>query len=173
MSLFEGFNTMRLVRAGPSLRERFERWIAGAHHEAVVVRLRRFRRQLERDAAPETWTALEAPMVLLLADLCNALGLNEGERAGVLGQQGDRALADILESRPALRPQVAVNERQAEALRCVYKHGKINLSMYRAICPLWSDETLRLDLADLVSRGVLAKNGRKRGTHYTLPELTA
>ena len=44
------------------------------------------------------------------------------------------------------------------------------MGIYRQICPYWSDETLRLDLASLVSRGLLAKNGAKRGTHYVLAE---
>jgi hypothetical protein len=174
MSLFEGFGTLRLVKTGPSLWEQLERRVAAVHHKAVTARLRRFRCQLERDATPDPWTELEAPMILLVSDLCAALGLDERERERVLGRKGTRALATILESRPALRPpQVAVNERQNEALRYVHRCGKIDLSAYRAICPLWSDETLRLDLADLVSRGVLARNGRNKGTHYTLPELTA
>jgi hypothetical protein len=31
-----------------------------------------------------------------------------------------------------------------------------------------SDETLRLDLADLVARGLLTKNGHNKGTCYVL-----
>jgi hypothetical protein len=53
MSLFEGFETMRLVKTGPSLRERLERRIAAVHRNAVVARLRHFRQQLERDMEPE------------------------------------------------------------------------------------------------------------------------
>jgi hypothetical protein len=60
--------------------------------------------------------------------------------AKVLGQEGKRALADILEARPVTRFRIPVNERQADALSCVRKHGTINLSTYRAICPYWSDE---------------------------------
>lgn len=171
MSLFEGFGTMRLVKVGPSLRERLERWVAEVHHKGVIARLRHFREQLERDMAPEPWMALEAPMVLLLSDLCDALGLNEGERAGVLGVEGVLALADTLETRirPVPKPWLPMNERQAKALRYVREHGTITMHVYRQICPFWSDETLRLDLASLVRRGLLVKNGRKRGTHYTLP----
>jgi hypothetical protein len=170
MSLFEGFETMRLVRAGPGLRQRVERRIAAVHHKAVIARLRKFREQLERDMAPEPWTALEAPMVLLLSDVCDALGLIEEERAAILGQEGVGALADELETRPRFEAGISINDRQAKALDCVRKHGKINLSAYRAICPFWSDETLRLDLADLVARGLLVKNGAKRGTYYKLAE---
>jgi hypothetical protein len=80
-SLFEGFSTIRLVKVGPNWRERLERRIAVVHHNAVVARLGRFRRRLEHDMEPEPWTALEAPMPLLLFDVCDALRLNEEERA--------------------------------------------------------------------------------------------
>ena len=81
MSLLEGFETMRLVKVGPSLKERLGRWIAKQHHKAVIDRLRSLREGVERDMQPESWTALEAPMVLLLADVCDALSLDEAERA--------------------------------------------------------------------------------------------
>lgn len=171
MSLFEGFSTMRLVRVGPSLRERLERWVAAAHHQTVIARLRRFREELERDMEPEPWTALEAPMVLLVSDLCDALGLSEGERAGVLGVEGVLVLADVLEERvrPIPSPRLPMSERQAKALAYVREHGRLDMSTYRQICPYWSDETLRLDLANLVARRLLIKNGAKRGRYYTPP----
>lgn len=171
MSLLEGFNKMALVKVGPRLRERLERRIAGAHHKAMVGRLRDFRQGLERDMQPEPWTALDAPMVMLLGDVCDALGLNEGERAWVLGCEGALALGDELETRirPIPSPRLPMNERQAKALRYAREHGMVNLSTYREICPYWSDETLRLDLANLVARGLLDKSGRKRGTSYVLP----
>jgi hypothetical protein len=168
MSLFEEFETMRLVRTGPDLRQIVERRIAAVHHKAVIVRLRRFREKLERDMAPEPWTALEASMVLLLSDVCDALDLSAEERTVILGREGVEVLADEVETRPRFEAEMSINDRQAKALDCARKHGKINLSAYRAICPFWSDETLRLDLADLVARGLLAKNGAKRGTYYVL-----
>lgn len=173
MSLFEGFETMRLVKTGPSLRERLERRIAAVHRNAVVACLRRFRQQLERDMEPEPWTTLEAPMVLLLSDVCDTLALDEEERATVLGQQGEQALAEILETCPVIRSRVPVSERQAKALAHVREHGTINLGAYREICPCWPDETSRLDLANLAARGLLTKNGDKKGTHYTLASLAA
>ena len=94
-----------------------------------------------------------------------AVALAEEERAGVLGPEGLRTLADVLETRVYPRDAASpVNERQAQALRCVRERGRIGLGTYRALCPLWSDETLRLDLADLVARGLLTKNG----TYYTM-----
>jgi len=107
---------MRLVKVGPSLRERLERRIAAAHHRAVIARLRRFREQLERRMEPEPWTNLEGPAVLLLADVCDALAFTKEERTEVLGQDGERALADILEARPF---RIPTDEPQAEALTYV------------------------------------------------------
>jgi hypothetical protein len=169
MYLLEG---MQLVKVAPSLREQVERKIAGVHHKVMVDRLRRFREGLERDMQPEPWTLLEAPMLIMLADLCDALGLDEGERAGVLGVEGVLALADTLETgvRPAASPWLPITERQAKAMRYVREHGTINLGIYRQICPHWSDETLRLDLANLVKRKLLVKNGHNKGTCYVLPE---
>lgn len=170
MSLFQGFNTIRLVKVGPSLRERLERRLAAAHHKLVLARLSRFREDLERQMRPESWLDLEAPLVAILADLCDALGLDEAERAGVLGCDGVLALADILDTpiRPVLQPRLPMNQRQAKALAYAREHGHITTSVYRQICPHWSHETLRLDLTNLVARGLLVKNGAKKGTHYTL-----
>jgi len=172
MSLLEGFEEMRLVKVGPSLKERLERWIAERHHRAVVRRLQSLREGVEREMEPESWTALEAPMVLLLADVCDALSLNEAERAIVLGQEGAQALAENLETRihPVPSPRPPMRERQAKALAYAREHGMIDLGAYRTLCPYWSDETLRLDLANLVKRGLLTRNGVNKGTHYTLAE---
>ena len=170
MSLLQGFDKMRLVKTGPSLLERIERWVAGWHHRIGVARLRRFRLQMERDMEPEPWTALEAPMVLLLSDVCDALALNDDERAVVLGQQGEQALAEISKTCPVIQSRTLISERQAKVLAHVREHGTINLSAYREMCSCWSDETLRLDLAKLVAQGLLVKRGAKKGTHYTFAE---
>ncbi len=170
MSFFEQFQFLHLVKTGLSLRERLERGVAAAYHNAVIARLQRFRENLEHEVWPEPWTVLEAPMALLLSDVCEALGLDEQERASVLGVEGVLALADALEERvrPIPSPRIPMNERQAKALRYVREHGMLDLRTYREICPFWSDETLRLDLADLVARGLLTKNGQNRGTCYVL-----
>jgi len=173
MSLIRGFDTVRLVRTGPNLRERVERRIAGCHRRIMVARLRSFRQQVERDMEPEPWTKLEVPMVLLLSDVCEALALNEEERASILGQQGQQALTEYLETRPVIQSWTPVSDRQIKALDYVREHGSISLGTYREICPYWSDETLRLDLASLAARGLLVKNGVKKGTFYTLPESSA
>ena len=61
-----------------------------------------------------------------------------------------------------------MNERQAKALAYVQERGRITNREYRSICPDVSTETLRLDLVDLVTRGVLLKIGAKKGTYYIL-----
>ena len=61
-----------------------------------------------------------------------------------------------------------MNERQARALTYVRDQGSITNGEYRRLCPDVSAETLRLDLVDLVEKGVLLKIGSKKGTHYIL-----
>ena len=61
-----------------------------------------------------------------------------------------------------------MNERQTKAVAYVNEQGSISNREYRAICPGVSSETLRLDLLDLVERGLLLKIGSKKGTHYIL-----
>lgn len=148
---------MRLVRVGPSLADRIG-------HRSTVTRLIELRERLETDMFPEPIGALKVSAVVLLADVCEALGLNEGETAKVLGAEGAAALA----CETAVTEGV-INRRQVEALDVVRKYGRVTLSTFRAECPDWSDETLRLDLADLVKRGLLVKNGDKKSTSYTLP----
>jgi ATP-dependent DNA helicase RecG len=63
-----------------------------------------------------------------------------------------------------------MNERQLQALSHIQKTGRITNRAYRQLCPDVSAETLRLDLADLVERGILLKIGAKRGTYYILKE---
>lgn len=69
---------------------------------------------------------------------------------------------------PPSAANLTMNERQAKALSFVQKNDRIRSREYQELCPDVSPETLRLDLADLVERGVLLKIGRKRGTYYIL-----
>jgi len=69
---------------------------------------------------------------------------------------------------PAQRWERRMNERQAQALTYVRENGSITNREYQTLCPTVSAETLRLDLVDLVERGVLLKIGVKRGTYYIL-----
>ncbi|NOG51895.1 MAG: DeoR family transcriptional regulator [Chloroflexi bacterium] len=60
------------------------------------------------------------------------------------------------------------NYRQARALQYIKEHDQITNREFRDLCPGVSAETLRLDLADLVEKGILLKIGSKKGTHYIL-----
>ncbi len=62
----------------------------------------------------------------------------------------------------------SMNERQLKALNYVREQGSITNREYQALCPNVSSETLRLDLKDLVDRGVLLRIGAKKGTYYIL-----
>lgn len=60
------------------------------------------------------------------------------------------------------------NHRQAKALQYIREHGSITNREYRDQVEGVSAETLRLDLVDLVEKGILIKVGSKKGTHYIL-----
>jgi ATP-dependent DNA helicase RecG len=59
-----------------------------------------------------------------------------------------------------------MNDRQVRALNYVRDNGSITNREYRMICSGVTAETLRLDLVDLVERGLLLKIGAKKGTYY-------
>lgn len=60
------------------------------------------------------------------------------------------------------------NHRQAKALQYIRENGSITNREYRTLCDGVSAETLRLDLVDMVEKGILIKVGSKKGTHYIL-----
>jgi len=60
------------------------------------------------------------------------------------------------------------NHRQARALQYIRENGSITNREYRTLCEGVSAETLRLDLVDMVERGILLKVGSKKGTYYIL-----
>jgi ATP-dependent DNA helicase RecG len=64
--------------------------------------------------------------------------------------------------------ETVMNERQARAVTFIRENGRITNRDYQQLCPDVSPETLRLDLSDLVDRGVLLKIGAKKGTYYVL-----
>ncbi|GIV85036.1 MAG: hypothetical protein KatS3mg052_2043 [Candidatus Roseilinea sp.] len=68
----------------------------------------------------------------------------------------------------SLPPGLTVNERQARALQYVREHGRITNRDFQVLCPNVTPETLRIDLADLVDKGVLMRVGEKKGTYYIL-----
>jgi len=60
------------------------------------------------------------------------------------------------------------NHRQARALQYIRETGSITNREYRGLIKAVSSETLRLDLVDLVEKGILTRIGAKKGTHYVL-----
>jgi ATP-dependent DNA helicase RecG len=78
-------------------------------------------------------------------------------------------LYNVCDAAKAEQPwEGSMNERQLKALEFVQQHGGITNGDYRQLCPHVGAETLRLDLADMVTRGILLKIGDKRGTRYIL-----
>jgi len=61
-----------------------------------------------------------------------------------------------------------MNERQIRAVEFVQTNGRIANREYQQICPDVSPETLRLDLSDMVDKGLLLKIGANKGTYYIL-----
>ncbi len=61
-----------------------------------------------------------------------------------------------------------MNLRQETLLEYLDEHPRITNREYQELCPDVHAETLRRDLADLVSRGLLIKVGDKRSTYYIL-----
>lgn len=77
-------------------------------------------------------------------------------------------LRNTRERAPMFAWESDMNERQLKAINYVREHGRITNREYRELCPHVTGETIRLDLADLVAKGVLLKIGDKRGTYYIL-----
>lgn len=61
-----------------------------------------------------------------------------------------------------------LGERQIQAILYLQQYGRITNHEYRELCPTVTPETLRLDLADLVDKGLIIKIGDKKGTYYML-----
>jgi len=61
-----------------------------------------------------------------------------------------------------------LNERQLLALKYVREKGRITNRDFRQLCPNVTAETIRLDLADMVKKGLLLRVGAKKGTYYIL-----
>ena len=77
-------------------------------------------------------------------------------------------LHNVRERAPSPSWATNMNERQARALAYVQRVGRITNRDYHQMCGDVSTETLRLDLADLVKRGILLKVGDRRSTYYIM-----
>ncbi len=67
--------------------------------------------------------------------------------------------------------QMGINSRQQLALTQLATWGRISSHEYQALCPDVHTETLRRDLADLVSKGIIIKVGDKKATYYILKRV--
>ncbi len=77
-------------------------------------------------------------------------------------------LHNNLERKPVIRWPTNMNERQMRAMSFLEQQGRITNRDYRRLCPDVNPETVRLDLVDLVEKGLLLKIGDKKGTYYIL-----
>lgn len=64
--------------------------------------------------------------------------------------------------------QKNISERQKRAVQYVHENGRITNREYQNLCPDVGAETLRIDLADLVDKGLLIRIGDKKGTYYMM-----
>ena len=77
-------------------------------------------------------------------------------------------LFNTVDRMPILEWDTNMNERQMRAMTYLKQHGRITNNEFQTICNDVSMETLRLDLVDLVDKGLLLKIGDKQGTYYIL-----
>jgi len=61
---------------------------------------------------------------------------------------------------------LGLNPRQEAALTYLAEAGRITNREFQDLCPDVSAETIRRDLADMVSQNILLKIGEKRATYY-------
>jgi ATP-dependent DNA helicase RecG len=67
--------------------------------------------------------------------------------------------------------QLDLNPRQQMALTQLATRQRISSHDYQSLCPDVHAETLRRDLADLVSKGIIIKIGDKKATYYILKHI--
>lgn len=83
--------------------------------------------------------------------------------------RGPRGMAaEGISADPQTLARLGLNERQVQAMLHVYEQERISPRQYQELCPDVSSETLRRDLVDLVSRGLLLKVGERRASYYIL-----
>lgn len=86
--------------------------------------------------------------------------------AAQFGDGADGSLPDL-----SVYSALDLNPRQQMVLAQLSKNKRISSHEYQALCPEVHSETLRRDLADLVTRGILIKVGDKKATYYILKRV--
>ncbi len=66
--------------------------------------------------------------------------------------------------------RLGLNERQIKAVMYVKERGKVTNKEYREMTGL-SDEGARIDLNELVEKGILLSKGKGRNAHYVLKRI--
>lgn len=98
--------------------------------------------------------------------------VNAGHKPPKFEAKGHRFTVVLYNNRDATRAvatwEQGMNERQLKAVEFLQRSGAITNRDYRDLCPHVGPETLRLDLVDMVEKGILLKIGDKRGTRYIL-----
>ena len=78
--------------------------------------------------------------------------------------QGEHLVSDGAD--PSRWVHLNLNERQIRALSYLTENDRITNRAYQELCPDVSPETIRRDLVELVSRGLLLRIGDKKATYY-------
>jgi predicted HTH transcriptional regulator len=100
---------------------------------------------------------------------CRKQGLPEPEFKTIRGVEFRTILARDIFTESVLE-KMGLNERQLKAVKYVKKRGKITNREYREMNNI-SDEGARIDLKDLVEKGVFLSKGKGRSVHYVLKHL--
>ncbi len=69
---------------------------------------------------------------------------------------------------PESLARLGLNERQVQIVLGLSERGRLTSRECQELCPQVSAETLRRDLADLITRGLILKVGESRATYYIL-----
>lgn len=78
--------------------------------------------------------------------------------------------ADLVDApAPARGAYSPLSSRQERVLHVAHQQGRVTNAVARAVCPLVTPETVRLDLAALVTRGLLERHGQNKGMFYKPP----
>ena len=91
---------------------------------------------------------------------------NQFDELNHLAYNGYQSVVDLSQYQ-----SLNLNPRQQLALNFLSRHPRISSHQYQELCPDVHSETLRRDLVDLISQGILLKIGDKRATYYILKKL--